>query len=394
MSKKKLFHPIKVGRYEILNRVVMAPLTRYRSPNHIPSDLTVQYYEQRSREPGSLIISEATFITKHAGGYINAPGIWSSTQISTWHEISDVIHANGSFLFIQLWALGKTANKEYLESIGEELVAPSSVPTIVPNSKLIQETANIQKWNKEHPEEQKPLPSQPKPVTPRPLTNEEIERYIFDYGVAAENSIKAGADGVEIHGANGYLPEQFLYEGSNLRSDKWGGSIENRARFLLEVVDNVVGKIGADRTGLRLSPWRSFPTENEGNPVEQWSYVIRKIKERHPDLAYIHFVEPNGSTASIVNFPFNKNATNKIFEELWGGTTIKAGGYTIESAIKETEEHENVLIGIGRHFISNPDLILKWKNNKELTHYDRSTFYTEGSKGYIDYPFDESIIVK
>lgn len=384
---KNLFSPIQVGNMKLKSRVVMAPLTRFRSPNHILSDMVVQYYEQRSRIPGSLLISEATYVSPAAVGYRDTPGIFTPEQVQQWRKVTDAVHANNSFLFIQLWALGKAADKNYLDELGLDYVAPSSIPNPVPSAEYIKKLNEVQTWNRENPNDKKPEPPRPEPKIPKELTEAEIEDYIEQFGVAAANCIRAGADGIEIHNANGYLIEQFLFEGSNKRTDKWGGSIENRARFSLAIVDKIVSTIGQERTGIRLSPWRNFVTEEAGTPIEQWKYLIEQLNKRYPRLAYVHFIEPRGALGANANAVYNKTATNDIFEKLWDGVMIRAGGFTRESAITETDKNDKLLIAMGRYYIANPDLVSRWEHDRSLNNYDRSTFYTSDSKGYIDYPF-------
>ncbi|KAG6877447.1 hypothetical protein C0993_007206 [Termitomyces sp. T159_Od127] len=233
MDTPRLFRPINVGTTRLQHRLVLAPLTRFRSTKaHVPViPLVKDYYSQRSSTPGSLLITEATFIAAKAGGYNNVPGIWNEEQINAWKEVTNQVHANGSYIFVQLWALGRAANPEILSSDGYPFVAPSP----------------------------KAIASKP---TPRELTVDEIQEFTALYVEAARNAVeKAGFDGVEIHGANGYLIDQFLQECSNQRSDQYGGSIEARSKFGLDVVDAIVEAIGAERTAIRLSPWSTFQSK-------------------------------------------------------------------------------------------------------------------------------------
>ena len=247
-----LFKHIKVGRMDLQHRVTMAPLTRMRAPNNTVSDLHSLYYSQRSSRPGTLIITEATFISEAASGYPLAPGIWRQDQIDAWKKVFDAIHANKSYVYVQLWALGRAAFKSDLDARGLPYVSASDVPESTNN---------------------------PDAPVPRPLTVDEIKEYVKNYVQAAKNAIEAGADGVEIHSTNGYLLDQFLHENTNKRTDQYGGSIENRARFTLEVVDAVTEAIGADRVGIRLSPWNlSNSMEHNNNIVAQFAYVTGEEK--------------------------------------------------------------------------------------------------------------------
>lgn len=386
-----LFKPIKVGHSELQNRVVMAPLTRFRSPNHIPNEMNIEYYAQRASTPGTLLISEGTFITAKAGGFEDAPGIYSPEQLAAWKKIFDAVHEKGSKIFVQLWALGRSADKEYIEKTGHDYVAASPLPTFANTVEFVRETAAVMAHNKKNPKNQKKLPVPPKQPAPRELTEAEILQYIQDYAQAAKNAVAAGADGVEIHGANFYLPEQFLSEFSNKRTDKWGGSIENRARFMLAIVDAVIEAVGAERTALRLSPWGWYYKDRGLSPVPQWSYVITELQKRAAmtgkQIAYLHLIEPRGGDGAHPNTKFNPNQNNDIFALMWKGVLVRAGGYTLETAIKDTNEDSRLLVGMGRYFLSTPDIVQRWQEGKELNPYDRSTFYTKGPVGYIDYPF-------
>ncbi|GAB7346121.1 hypothetical protein MBLNU457_4871t1 [Dothideomycetes sp. NU457] len=360
-SNSKLFQPLKVGSQELSNRIVMAPLTRFRADdNHVPMDMVADYYAQRASVPGTLLISEATYITSRAGGYPNIPGIQDSAQINAWKKVTDAVHAKGGIIYLQLWALGRTANADYLKSQNLDLVAPSA------------------------------LAMNDKAPTPRALTEDEIQSFIADYATAAKNAVHgAGFDGVEIHAANGYLIDQFTQDVSNKRTDKWGGSIENRSRFALEVSRAVADAVGADRTGIRLSPWSSFQGMKMADPIPQFSHLIRGLAELK--LAYLHVVESRiAGNADI-------EATEKVdfAVEIWGKTSpvLIAGGFKAESARKLVdEEYKDADVGVvfGRYFISNPDLVFRVKEGIEFAKYDRDTFYNAKSeKGYTDYPFSE-----
>ncbi|KAF8057172.1 hypothetical protein FPV67DRAFT_582237 [Lyophyllum atratum] len=362
-----LFQPIKIGNIALQHRLVLAPLTRYKSTKsaHVPVvRLMKEYYSQRSSVPGSLLITEATFIAAKAGGYPNIPGIWSEEQTRAWKEVTDQVHANGSYIFLQLWALGRTADPTTLKSEDPSfsLVAPSPIP----------------------------LSSNPDTI-PRELTQEEIQEYVQLYAQAAKNAVeKAGFDGVEIHGANGYLIDQFLQDVSNHRTDSYGGSIEARSRFGLEVVDAVVSAVGAKRTAIRLSPWSPFQSMAMKDPIPQFSHFVSTLKWNHPDLAYLHVVEPR--IDGNIDRELASHESNDFIRAIWKPLPLViAGGYDRESALKSTEE-DGILIAFGRLYISNPDLPLRLKEDIPLNPYNRKTFYTPGDAegaevGYIDYPF-------
>lgn len=360
----KLFQPISVGNVELQHRVVMAPLTRFRADDqHVPTDLAVKYYAQRASVPGTLIISEATFIAAKAGGYDQVPGIWSEEQISAWKKVTDAVHAEGSFIYMQLWALGRAADSALLsrDNASFPVISASDIP----------------------------LTGRDQP--PRPLSIEDIKEYTQLYATAASNAVnKAGFDGVEIHGANGYLPDQFLQDVSNNRTDEYGGSIENRARFVLEVIDAIVQAVGEKAVGIRFSPWGKFQDMGMKDPIPTFSHIIAAIRDRYPNFSYIHLVEPRISGPMDI-IP-EEGQTNEVFRKLWSPRPyLTAGGYTKDEAVTVAEEQDAIVV-FGRMFISNPDLPLRLQKGIALTPYEREAFYTNTAAGYVDWPFaDESL---
>ncbi|KAI0701986.1 putative NADPH2 dehydrogenase chain OYE2 [Cytidiella melzeri] len=354
----KLFTPIRIGDITLQHRVVLAPLTRFRADDdHVHTEMGVEYYAQRAAVRGTLLITEGTLIAAQAGGIDNVPGIWNEHQIAAWKVIVDAVHDRGSFIYLQLWATGRTAEPERLGP--HPHVAPSDVPL-----------AGRDVW-------------------PRPMSITEIEEYVQLYATAASNAVHgAGFDGVEVHGANGYLIDQFIQDVSNKRTDKYGGSVENRARFLLEVTDAVVQKVGAEKTGIRLSPWATFGGMRMENPVPTFKYIVEQLAERHSSLAFIHLVEPRVSGAEDRNPKDVKEDSNEFIREIWKPRLlISAGAYTRETAL-ETAEQKGDLIAFGRHYISNPDLPLRLKKDLPLAPYDRTKFYqVKEPSGYIDYSY-------
>jgi len=338
----------------------MAPLTRFRATNtHVPSSLAAEYYSQRASTPGTLIVTEATFISGKAGGYGNVPGIWSDEQIAGWKKVVDAVHAKGSFIYLQLWSLGRAADPAQLRREDPSFSYVSSSP-ITPAGKA---------------------------VTPRAMTIPEIEEHVQLYSIAASNAVfKAGFDGVEIHGANGYLVDQFLQDVSNQRTDKYGGSIENRSRFALEVIDAVVDAVGASRTAIRFSPWSTFQGMGMKEVIPQFSHVVTRIRDLHPSFSYIHLVEPRvDGVSDRAEIPIGHS--NDFIRNIWAPRPIiSAGGYNPEIA-KDIAEKKGDLIAFGRSFIANPDLPLRIRDGISLATGDRSTYYTPGSRGYTDYPF-------
>ncbi|KAI9463506.1 hypothetical protein F5148DRAFT_1276481 [Russula earlei] len=367
-SIPKLFRPIRVGTANLRHRVVLAPMTRFRADaEHVHGPLAVEYYKQRTSVPGTLAITEATFIDARAGGYKSVPGIWSDKQVAAWKAVVDAVHENGSFIFLQLWALGRTANPDALKQEGgHPLVAPSAIPL----------PASLEN------------PSVPGP-TPRALTVEEIGEYVRLYAAAAENAVlRAGFDGVEIHAANGYLPDQFLQSNSNERTDEYGGSVENRSRFVLEIASAVVKAVGAEKVGIRFSPWSTFQGMRMPDPLPTFVNVVTRIRDDHPDFAYIHVVEPTAHHRPKWETGPLKDSSQPL-REIWGDRPYIANSDFGRSRAIETVEKEDGLVSFARHFISNPDLPRRLKENLPLTPSNHQTYYTPGAVGYTDYPFAE-----
>ncbi len=345
----KLFTPIRVGNITLENRIAMAPLTRFRAndDDHVPLPFVKDYYSQRSIVPGTLLVTEGVFIAAKAGGYNNAPGIWSEAQIDAWKVITDAVHKNKSFIFLQLWALGRAGNPGMLKKeLGEstEIVSASDI-------------------------------SFKGGATPRPLRVDEIYEYISLYAQAAKNAVAAGFDGVEIHGANGYLIDQFTQDVSNQRTDEWGGSIPKRARFGIEVAKAVSAAIGADKVGFRISPYNVWQGMKMKDPKPQFTYLVGEL--RHLHLAYLHIVE------SWIAGIDDVESTDRIdyLVDVWDNVSpvFVAGGFLRDTAIKAVDEdykNNDVVIVFGRYFISNPDLVYRLRESLELTPWDATKFYT------------------
>jgi N-ethylmaleimide reductase len=357
MTAETLLSPVKLGRYELPNRLVMAPLTRNRAgAGNVPHELNATYYAQRAT--AGLIVTEATQISPQGVGYPATPGIHSPEQVEGWKLVTQAVHDRNGRIFLQLWHVGRISHPS-LQPDGALPVAPSA---IAPEGMAATY------------EGEQPF------VTPRALETAEIAGIVADYRQAAENALAAGFDGVEIHGANGYLIDQFLRDGSNQRSDQYGGSIENRSRFLLEVVEAVTSVWGGDRVGIRLSPSGTFNSMSDSDPQALFSYVVRQL-DRY-NLAYIHIVEPRIDNGA----PDGQNLTAGFFRSIYSGTIIAAGGHDKETGEATLANNEADLIAYGRWYISNPDLPERFAANAELNPYDRSTFYGGDEKGYIDYP--------
>lgn len=354
-----LFDALPVGSCELRHRLIMAPTTRYRADeSNTPLPFVKEYYEQRASVPGTLLISEATDISAQATGYLHIPGIWHANHIEAWKEVVDRVHSKGSFIFCQLWATGRAAESDVLEGKGLELVSSSAVA----------------------------LEDGP---TPRALADAEIYEYIDAFSQAARNAMAAGFDGVEIHGANGYLIDQFTQASCNQRSDQWGGNIVNRSRFLIEVTRAVTSAIGASRVGVKLSPWSQYLGMGiMDDLVPQFEYLITELKKC--DIAYLHLANSRWLDEENPH----PDPHHKGFVKAWGTEkpVILAGGYNAESARQLVEEvykgYDKVAVAFGRFFISNPDLAFRVKEGIQLNGYDRSSFYTTLSKkGYLDYKF-------
>ncbi|SCU99487.1 LADA_0H20076g1_1 [Lachancea dasiensis] len=372
-----LFKPMAIGDTEVQHRAVMCPLTRMRahSPGNVPNkDWAVKYYDQRSKAPGTMIITEGTFPSPQCGGYDNAPGIWSEEQVAGWKKIFSKIHENKSFAWVQLWVLGRQAPPDTLKRDGLRYDSASDEVYMDAASEAKAKECD----NKQHG-----------------LTKAEIKQYIADYVQAAKNSIAAGADGVEIHSANGYLLNQFLDPISNKRTDEYGGSIENRARFALEVVDAVVDAVGHKKVGIRFSPFGVFGVMSGGaepSIIAQYAYVVGELEKRAragKGLAYIHLVEPRVTNPFFAEGQgWYKEGSNEFVSSIWKGPIIRAGNYAMDpqAALKDVQQDDRTLIGYGRLFIANPDLVSRLENGLPLNSYDRDTFYAFTDKGYIDYP--------
>jgi N-ethylmaleimide reductase len=361
----KLFTPTQVGPYKLSHRVVMAPLTRMRSdPGDIPSDLMIEYYTQRASK-GGLIISEATPVSTRGNGYAGAPGIYSDTQIAGWQRVTNAVHAKGGRIFQQLWHVGRQSHVD-LQPNGDAPVAPSAI------------AAEGYAYSKRG---EVPF------SMPRALELHEIPGIIEEFRSGAERALRAGFDGVEIHGANGYLPDQFLQDGTNKRTDEYGGPIENRARFLLEVTQAAISVWGADRVGVRIAPSGTYGSMSDSDPATTFGYVTTQLDRL--GIAYLHVVEPRIKGTEEVSHGRPPIAAQHLRPK-FSRTLIAAGGFTPASAEAAVTFGDADLVAFGRHFISNPDLPERLRQGLPLTRYDRSTFYGGDARGYTDYPVAEA----
>lgn len=357
-----LFSPTTVGPYHLKHRVVMAPLTRMRSGvGNVPNALMQEYYEQRASD-GGLLVSEATPVSLTGYGYAGAPGIYDDTHIPGWKTITDAVHAKGGRIFLQLWHVGRQSHND---------LQPGGAPPVAPSAIRAEGLAYTDHG--------------PEPFSmPRELRLDEIASIVEDFRRGAERALLAGFDGVEIHGANGYLPDQFLQDGTNHRTDAYGGSLENRARFLLEVTEAAISVWGDDHVGVRLSPSGDFGSMWDSDPLTTFGYVANALSRLR--LAYLHVIEPRIRGNELIA----SNATPvaaKHLRPIFKGPLIAAGGFDRDAAMEIIAEGTADLVAFGRFFISNPDLPLRIQENLPLNAYDRETFYGGGRKGYVDYPF-------
>lgn len=354
-----LFTPFQMGALSLPNRFAMAPMTRSRAdnPEHAPTDSTVKYYVQRAS--AGLIITEGSQVSPQAVGFINTPGIHSPEQVAGWKKVTDAVHAAGGRIYIQLWHVGRMSHPFFHN--GELPVSPSAIKP--EGGKTFTD---------------KGMEDVP---TPRALELSEIPGVVDQFRQAARNAKAAGFDGAEIHGANGYLLDQFLQDGSNQRTDEYGGSIENRSRFVLEVVKAVVDELGADHVGIRFSPQGSASIR-DSDPVATFSYVTEQLNQFN--LAYLHVIEalPGHPMAAKEGTP----AVAAQLRAIFNGPFILNGGYTQETAEKALDNDEADLIAFGVPFIANPDLVERLEQGAALNTPDPGTFYVPGDKGYIDYP--------
>ncbi|KAF2095553.1 FMN-linked oxidoreductase [Rhizodiscina lignyota] len=358
MEASHLFSPLGVGKCTLQHRVVMAPMTRRRAlDGFVPNDLMRQYYEQRASTPGTLLITEATAVSPRSASLPHTPGLWTAEQIEGWKQVTSAVHARGSFIYVQVWMCGRAARPGAVKR-GAEVISPSDVSI-----------------GEGHPQ-------------PRQLSEDEIQQCIEEFRQGAINAIEAGFDGVELHGANGYIIDQFTQDVSNHRDDKWGGSTENRARFGFEVAKAVANAIGSDRVAYRVSPWSRHHGMRMEDPIPQFTYLVKELRKLQ--LSYLHIVEArvqgNADTTGTESIDFLIDAWDNI------SPVVVAGGYNSNTAREVVDENHakgrDVLVAFGRPFVSNPDLPLRIKDYLPIAKHNRELFYEVlKPEGYIDYSF-------
>ena len=360
-SQHNLFSPFQLGEYNLSNRIIMASMTRLRADGTIPTETMAKYYAQRAT--AGLIITECTMVSPLSNGYMNAPGIYNEEQIAGWQLVTQAVHNQGGKIFLQLWHSGRVAHSSLLD--GAKPVAPSEIAAIgqlhTPLGKVELET-------------------------PRALSIAEIKEIVQQFGQGAMNAQKAGFDGVELHGAFGYLIDQFLQDGSNQRQDSYGGSVENRARFLLEVTQVATDVWGGIKVGIKLSPSNTFYGMFDSNPQATFGYVIEALNSFN--LGYIHLMEPNEVDLN------NRDVINPVlpvFRPLYQGTIITNGGYDREKGNKAIASGDAELVSYGKLFLANSDLPQRFALDAPLNEPNPKTFYGQGNHnaeiGYTDYPF-------
>lgn len=362
MNSVSLFTSLELGSLTLPNRIVMAPLTRMRAGDgHVPTPLNAEYYAQRAS--AGLIITEGTAISVEAHGYPRAPGIYTADQIAGWRRVTEAVHSRGGRIIMQIQHNGRNSHSSFMPDGGPPF-APSAIPPNLPGF-----TADFR---------QVPI------ETPRVLLTEQIQAVIADFRIASINAIDAGFDGVEIQAANSHLVEQFLEDGTNLRTDEYGGSFENRARLLLDIVDQAGAAIGPNALGVRLSPFGQYGGIHDSRPLELFTYVIESLSQRH--VTYLHLIEGRGSEIGLSDDLHAGSLNNaELFRSKFSGPVISAGAYSPTTAAETVGKGEADAIAFGRLFIANPDLVERIACKFPLSRYDRSTFYGGGELGYTDY---------
>jgi N-ethylmaleimide reductase len=352
-----LLSPYRLGDLDLRNRLVMSPMTRSRAVDgNVPNPLAATYYAQRAS--AGLIITEATQVSPQGVGYIRTPGLHSAAQVAGWKTVVDAVHRAGGKIFAQLWHVGRVSHPDFHD--GALPVAPSALP--------VEGEAFTSR-------------GRTKLVTPRALATDELPDIVAQFRHAAENAKAAGFDGVELHGANGYLLDQFLRDGANHRTDAYGGDVQNRARLPLEVTDAVIGVWGAQRVGYKLSPYFAGYSMSDSNPIATFSHIAAELNKR--GLLYLHLGE---AVAGPMAAPAGTRRATPILRDIFGGTLIVNGGYDARSGQAAIARGETDLVAFGVPFLANPDLPERYRNNAALNAPDPATFYAGEEKGYIDYP--------
>ena len=349
-----LFSPVRIGRLELRNRVVMAPMTRSRAHRDgVPAELAATYYRQRSG--AGLIISEGTAPSALGKGYLHMPGIYTDAQVEGWRRITDAVHAGGGLIALQLMHTGRIAHASLLPG-GAAPVAPSAIRA----AGSIHTDSGLQPFD-----------------LPRALTAAEVPGVVGEYRAAAARALEAGFDGIELHAASGYLPEQFLASGTNMRNDRYGGPVENRCRFIIEVMTAMAEVAGADRLGIKLSPEADFNDIRDERPSETYGHLVRELDRL--GLGWLHVVVPSAATMT-------KAAYHRDFRRAWRGAYLIGGGLDHAAAVAHLTGGDADAVVFGKWFLANPDLPERLRRGAALNEPQRRSFYTQGAEGYVDYP--------
>lgn len=354
-----LFTPITLGDYELPNRIFMAPMTRGRTgATGVPTPLVAQYYRQRAT--AGLIISEATAVNARGDGWPGAPGIYTDEQQAGWKLVADAVHGDGGRIFMQIWHMGRTVLSENIDGAQPLSASPIIAEGQIPNGAGVPTDFNL----------------------PLEMTQADIDQTIADFAQASQRAIAAGIDGVEIHAGNNFLIDSFLRDGTNKRSDTYGGTIENRCRFLLEVVDAVVSGIGAGKVGVRFSPTNAVFGIADSDPAALFRYASQQLSKR--GLAYLHVLEPQGEDEHPMKtgLPVVAPAIRQAYD----GLIIQNGGLSFETGQQALEQNTADAVAFGVPFIANPDLVERFQNGRDLAVPNPDTFYTPGAEGFTDYP--------
>jgi N-ethylmaleimide reductase len=369
MNNSSLFEPLRLGSITLPNRIIMAPLTRMRAAaGNAPTALNAEYYAQRAT--AGLIIAEGTAVSQQGQGYPNAPGIYTREQVEGWRAVTQAVHSRGGLIFLQIAHNGRNSHSSFMPD-GSPPVAPSAIPAKLPGFTRDGQQVLIE--------------------TPRVLDKEEISPIVETFANASRNAIEAGFDGVELQASNSHLIDQFLEDGTNTRTDAYGGSITNRMRFLLEITEAVSASIGSERLGVRLSPFGQYGGICDSNPLRLFTSIVQELNTRK--LAYLHLIEGRGSEIGLSD-ALHADAVNnaRLFRPNFQGVLISAGAYTPLTASDTIQEKNADAVAFGRLFISNPDVTERIARDLQLSPYDRSTFYGGGERGYTDYStFSEAI---
>ncbi|XP_050366650.1 12-oxophytodienoate reductase 3-like [Argentina anserina] len=367
-----LFSRCKMGKFNLSHRVVLAPMTRCRALKELPQPSLVEYYSQRST-PGGFLITEGTSPSDQSAGFANVPGIYTDEQVEAWKKVVNAVHAKGAIIFCQLWHVGRASHQVFQPGGGSPISSTSN-----PISK---------RWKALLPDG-----SHDAYPEPRCLETHEIPQIVEQYRQAALNAIRAGFDGIEIHSAHGYLIDQFLKDGINDRNDEYGGSIENRCKFLIQTVEAVAEAIGADRLAVRISPAIDHLDATDSDPIGLGLAVIERLNKVQQNigsrLAYLHVTQPRFTANGLVEIDQDEARFMRTLRNAYEGTFMVSGGFTRELGMEAVASGDTDLVSYGRLFISNPDLFMRFKLNAPFNKYNRETFYTHDPVvGYTDYPF-------